>query len=219
MKIKLNNILVIILKTKFNVMQSYFKILLFLHQKKLQMRKIILLCLVLAGIHQTNAQFVEFGIKGGLNFTNYRDGNLSNFEFETATNYHFGAVAEFSLLSNLNIQTELLYSTQGAQFERAGFDVKNELGYISIPVLAKVYINNENLSLEVGPQFSFLATERNKVGTKDTETYDFGLIGGLGLKLTDTFFIQARYVLGLSDVKPNADIKNSAIQVSLGMMF
>jgi hypothetical protein len=183
------------------------------------MKKILLVCLFLSAFLETKAQFAEFGIKGGLNFTNYRDGNISGFDFETATNYHLGGLVEFSVLTNMNIQIELLYSTQGAQFERVGFDVKNELGYISIPVLAKVYINNDNLSLEVGPQFSFLATERNRVGTTDTESYDFGLVGGLGLKLTDTFFIQARYVLGLSDVKPNADIKNSAIQFSLGMMF
>lgn len=183
------------------------------------MKKIILVFLFFTVYFKSEAQVVEFGIKGGLNFTNYRDGALSGFNFETATNYHFGGLVEFSLLSNLNIQVELLYSTQGAQFERVGFDVKNELGYLAIPVLAKVYINNENLSLEVGPQFSFLATERNKVGTTDTETYDFGLVGGLGLKLSNTFFVQARYVLGLSDVKPNADIKNSGIQVSLGMML
>jgi hypothetical protein len=183
------------------------------------MKKTFLFCILLTTFLESKAQFAEFGIKGGLNFTNYRDGNISGFDFETATNFHLGGLVEFSLLTNLNIQIELLYSTQGALFERIEYDVKNELGYISIPVLAKVYINNDNLSLEVGPQFSFLATERNRVGTSNTESYDFGLVGGLGLKLTDTFFIQARYILGLSDVKPNADIKNSAVQVSLGMML
>jgi hypothetical protein len=183
------------------------------------MKKFILTCFLIVCIQESKAQFFDFGIKGGLNFTNYRDGNVAGLDFKTATNYHFGFLAEFSLLSNLNILTELLYSTQGAEFERVGYDVKNELGYISIPVLAKVYINNDNLSLEVGPQFSFLATERNQVGVNNTATYDFGLVSGLGFKISDAFFVQARYILGLSEVKPEADIKNSAVQISVGVMF
>lgn len=171
---------------------------------------------VLTCVSVSQAQAIHYGIKGGLNFSNFRDGSVSGFKFETATNYHAGAFLDFKLLSNLYVQPELLYSTMGAQFERVGYDVKNQLGYISIPVLAKVYINDDNLSIEVGPQFSFLASERNRVGTK-TEDYEFGIVAGLGFRLTDMFYLQGRYVLGMSDIKQNSDIKNSAIQVSMGI--
>lgn len=164
----------------------------------------------------SKAQVLSYGIKGGLNFSNFRDGSLSGFQFETATNYHFGLFTELKVLSNLYLQPELLYSTVGAQFNRVGFDVKNQLGYISIPVLAKVYVNDDNLSIEVGPQFSFLASERNRIGT-ETEDYEFGIVAGLGFRLTDMFYIQGRYVLGMSDIKQNSDIKNSVIQLSLGI--
>jgi len=182
------------------------------------MKKIYLFILVFCSIMSLEAQILNFGIKGGISFTNYRDGNIENIDFKTTTNYHIGALAELKVLSNLYVQSELLFSKKGAEFERSGFTVKNELIYVSIPVLAKVFINNDNLSLEVGPQFSFLASERNEVGS-ETEDYDLGVIAGLGLNITDSIFIQGRYILGISELKRDSDIKNSAIQISIGLMF
>ena len=43
---------------------------------------------------------------------------------------------------------------------------KNELGYLSIPVLAKFKLSNA-LSLDLGPQASFLLSERENVDFKD----------------------------------------------------
>jgi|UniRef100_UPI00404B841E hypothetical protein len=182
------------------------------------MKKIYLFLFLCSTFLGLNAQMLNFGIKGGVSFTNYRDGEVGNRDFSMSTNYHAGALAELKVLSNLYLQGELLFSKQGAEFEQNDFTVKNELIYVSVPVLAKVYINDNNLSLEVGPQFSFLASERNEVGS-DTEDYDLGVIGGIGLKFTDAIFVQARYVLGLSDLKRDSDIKNTAIQISLGFMF
>ena len=182
------------------------------------MIKNYLVLIALCALMNLEAQVLQFGIKGGISFTNYRDGEIGNIDFETTSNYHVGALAELKVLSNLRIQSELLFSKSGAEFERSGFTVKNELIYVSIPVLAKVYINNDNLSLEVGPQFSFLASERNRVGS-ETEDYDLGVIAGLGLNLSESIFIQGRYILGVSELKRDSDIKNSAIQVSLGFMF
>jgi hypothetical protein len=182
------------------------------------MKKIYFVLVAFCAMMHLEAQILNFGIKGGISFTNYRDGEIGNIDFKTTSNYHVGALAELKVLSNLHIQGELLFSKKGAEFERSGFTVKNELIYASIPVLAKVYINNDNLSLEVGPQFSFLASERNRVGS-ETEDYDLGVIAGLGLNLTESIFIQGRYILGVSELKRDSDIKNSAIQISLGFMF
>lgn len=177
-----------------------------------------ILLLGFCAVINSNAQILNFGIKGGVSFTNYRDGDIQNIDFKTTTNYHLGALAELKVLSNLLLQTELLLSKNGAEFDRIGFTIKNELIYVSIPVLAKVFINDDNLSLEVGPQFSFLASERNKVGS-ETEDYDLGVIAGLGLKFTNSIFIQGRYILGVSELKKDTSIKNSSVQVSVGLMF
>jgi hypothetical protein len=47
------------------------------------------------------------------------------------------------------------------------------LGYLSIPV-AKVSLN-KFISLDFGPQASFLLSERKNVDFKESETFEFGL--------------------------------------------
>ncbi|THF51384.1 PorT family protein [Flavobacterium supellecticarium] len=165
------------------------------------------------------AQMIQFGVKAGVNFANFTGGNVEGYDFKTITSYHAGIVSEIKLLENLSIQPELLYSTQGAKLEGLGDQIKNELGYISIPVLAKFYLTSNKLSLELGPQASFLVSERNKVSSNDSKTFDFALAGGLSYKITNSIFIQGRYALGLTEVSKDADVKNSTIQFSLGYMF
>ncbi|WP_353086500.1 hypothetical protein [Flavobacterium sp.] len=53
-----------------------------------------------------------------------------------------------------SLQSEFLYSTQDAKLSGLGTQVKNELGYLAVPVLAKFYLTKDGLSLEMGPQAS-----------------------------------------------------------------
>ncbi|OXA86870.1 outer membrane beta-barrel protein, partial [Flavobacterium hydatis] len=113
---------------------------------------------------------------------------------------------------------ELLYSTQGATYKNAFGEFKNELGYLSIPIMAKFYLT-KSFSLELGPQASFLLSEKNDFDVKNGETFEFGLNAGLGFKLTENIFVQGRYGLGLTEASKNADVKNSVFQLSAGFMF
>lgn len=184
------------------------------------MKKISLVfVLFLLGIFNSNAQMLQFGVKGGVNFANYTNGEIDGVDFNQVTSYHFGLVTELKLLENLSIQPELLYSTLGSELEGFGEQVKNELGYIALPVMAKFYLTDNGLSIEAGPQFSFLVSERNEIDSSDTNTFDFGLGGGLSYKITDGLFISGRYIAGLTDVKKDADAKNALIQFSVGYMF
>lgn len=111
-----------------------------------------------------------------------------------------------------------MYSTQGATLNGLGTQIKNELGYISIPLLAKFYLNDD-FSLEVGPQVSFLLNEKNNFALQDCNTFDFAIAGGLTYKLGKHFFVQGRYGLGLTEPKRDASVKNSVLQGSLGYLF
>jgi hypothetical protein len=97
------------------------------------------------------AQLVKFGFKGGLNYANYSGSDL---QFDALTSYHAGLVAEIKLVDSFSIQPELLYSTQGATYKNAVEEFRNELGYLALPVMAKIYLN-KSVSLELGPQASF----------------------------------------------------------------
>ena len=186
------------------------------------MKKILLAAvLFVATAATTQAQLLKIGVKAGVNFANQTgDASFEGVEFdkEGITSYHAGLVAELKLLDRFSIQPELLYSTQGATYKNAGEEFKNELGYISIPVMAKIYLS-DSFSLEAGPQASFLLSEKNDFDVEDAETFDFGVNFGLGFKITENIFVQGRYNLGLTEASKNADVKNSTVQLSAGFMF
>jgi len=180
------------------------------------MKKTILVAVLLLAMSvNVQAQLLRLGVKAGLNYANFTG---SDIQFDAITSYHAGLVAEIKVLDKFSIQPELLYSTQGATYKNAGEEFRNELGYLSIPVMAKIYLNN-SVSLELGPQASFLLSERNNFDIKDANTFDFSVAAGLGLKITKNLFIQGRYGLGLTEVSSNAQTKNSVVQVSAGLMF
>jgi hypothetical protein len=180
------------------------------------MKKILLAAALLLVTSTTlQAQFLRIGVKGGVNFANF-----SGTEIQTnaITSYHAGLVAELKILDRIAIQPELLYNTQGAEYKTPLGDFKNELGYISIPVMAKIYLT-DSFSLEAGPQASFLVSEKNDFDVKDSKTFDFAVNAGLGFKITKSLFVQGRYSLGLTEISKEADAKNSVFSVSAGFRF
>lgn len=187
------------------------------------MKKLILTAFLLLGSFAViQAQSIRFGIKGGINYANQNGSaitvNSDNYNSDAITSYHAGLVAELKLIERFAIQPELLYTTQGASYKNAVDEFKNELGYLSIPVVAKIYLS-KSLSLDLGPQASFLMSQRKNINLEDSETFEFAVVGGLGLNVTKKIFIQARYGLGLTEASKNADIKNSTLQVSAGILF
>lgn len=179
------------------------------------MKKVILMTVFLFSLqYGVKAQIMKIGIKVGANYANFKSSDLQT---DALTSYHAGLVANFRLGEKFSIQPEVLYSTQGASYKNVVDEVKAELGYISVPVLARIGLG-KSVTLDLGPQFSWLASKNVDTNT-DVEELDFGAAGGLSLKLTDKLFLQGRYVLGLSEIGRNADIKNSVGQLSIGYMF
>ena len=188
------------------------------------MKKTIGLLFLVMSITSANAQMLNFGLKGGANFSNLKGDNI---EGSTYSSFHFGAVVELKLFENLAIQPELVYSSQGSRKLKNNLadnkgvqDDFNEINYnyITVPVMAKFYLTKDKLSLEAGPQFSFLINEDVEDQFKG-ETFDFGIAGGLGYNLTKHVFAQARYVTGLAAADKNAAVTNRVIQLSLGYKF
>jgi len=179
------------------------------------MKKTILIIALLTISLSMKAQLLQLGVKAGLNYANFTGTEIQT---DAITSYHAGLLAEIKLMDKFAIQPELLYTTQGASYKEAGEEFKNELGYIAIPVLAKIYLG-QSFSVELGPQASFLLSEKNDFDLEDSNTFDFGLAGGLSYKITKNIFVQGRYVLGLTEISSNADAKNSVLQFSAGLMF
>ena len=185
-------------------------------------RTILVTVLLLVLSFNMQAQLFKFGIKAGLNYANQTGSeitiNSSNYRTTAITNYHAGLIAEIKLVDIFSIQPELLYSTQGASYKNAVEEFNNELGYLSMPVLAKINLNKV-VSIELGPQASFLLNEKNNFDVKDANTFDFAIVGGIGLNITNHLFLQGRYGLGLTNASKDAEVKNSVVQVSAGIKF
>ncbi len=182
-------------------------------------KKTVLFILIFLSGWQIQAQILKFGIKGGVNYANFTGKDISS---DAISSFHFGATAELRLSEKLAIQPELLYSTVGANYDNTIGDItkeiKSKLGYIAIPVLAKINLNR-SITLEAGPQFSFLMSKKNEFKPGDTNSYETAIVAGLGLQLTNSIFIQARYGFGLTKVAENSNVKNAVGQLSLGFLL
>lgn len=176
--------------------------------------------LFLASVSASYGQSLNFGIKGGPNFSNFQ-GSSTNLKSESITSYHVGAFIDLGLSERVSIQPELLYSTVGAKVSIGGAvdEFKNKLGYISIPLLTKIYLFPDRLSIDLGPQVSFLLNEKENVNLGRSNSYDFSLTGGVTLRVIGPIFVQARYNYGIRDVKPNTEITNRVFQLSAGLRF
>jgi hypothetical protein len=184
------------------------------------MKRIIISAVMLLLIKGAFAQHVEYGIKGGVNFTNLSN-DAADDNADTKTGFHLGGLAHIHLNRSFAIQPEIVYSTQGAEYG----DDKLKLNYINVPVLAQ-YMFGNGFRVQTGPQLGILTTSQWKRGNTETDVDDFsnadfswsfgaGYVGRKGLG------IDARYNLGLTDVtKSNTtDFQNRVWQVGLFYQF
>jgi opacity protein-like surface antigen len=205
------------------------------------MKKIILTAVAVLVFGFVNAQKAEFGIKGGLNVANQSYSGEVSPSPSSIIGFHIGGFVEVKVSDKFSIQPELLYSTQGSEFDMTVnnngiyYDTKNtfKLAYINIPVMFKYYAA-EKFSLQAGPQIGFLTSskmETEVIGqsvTQDVkdlfETVDFGLNIGAGYDFTKKVSAGIRYNFGLANVAKiddgsNDKIKNNVFSVSLGYKF
>ncbi|WP_430409381.1 porin family protein [Kordia sp.] len=184
------------------------------------MKKILLVSIIaILGLSNSiTAQNVDYGLKTGLNISNFTGG-------ETAMNnvlgFHIGVFAEIKLNEKFSLQSELLYSTQGSENDF----VEVKVDYIAIPFMIKYYLF-EKFSIEAGPQASFLIYDEAEfkntsipILDTDASTFDFGLNVGVGYNFGSHLFAQMRYNHGITTIGENPDIRNSVFQFSLGYKF
>lgn len=195
------------------------------------MKRIILAIVACMAFGFANAQSVRFGVKAGLNvsnFTGYQE------DVKSLTGFHIGGFTELKVAKKFAIQPEFLFSTQGTTIE--GFNGNSnssiKLNYLNIPVLGKYYITDA-FTVEAGPQIGFLLSAKNQGDDVHDyyKTLDFGLNVGCGYEFTDNISLGVRYTFGLTNVADNSDIpvdnpdlynlsfKNSNFALSLAYKF
>lgn len=170
----------------------------------------------------------SFGVKGGVNFANMKGDDID--DPDGRTSFHVGALVEFPMSDMFSLQVEGLYSGKGVEFALEGSDGDKselQLDYIDVPVLAKIYVT-KGLSIEAGPQFSFLVNEEfdlnpnsddGDLDLDEAESFDIGLAAGLTFQTDMGLFATGRYTYGFSDVYNDLDIHNTVFQLGIGFKF
>ncbi len=193
--------------------------------KKLLFLTILSFSLSLSAQKSKKEEGIIFGIKGGLNISNF-SGDIQDNTYRTGV--HLGIFSEIMISNKFSLHPELLYSGQGFSGSSTPGFSRSKYDYINLPVLTKIYVT-ERISIETGPQIGFLLsakqkTEINNVTIPNQKTVDFGLNIGLAYDLKNRIFFQTRYNFGLSNVNSGANANaikytNSVIQLSVGVPF
>ncbi|MFH6958653.1 porin family protein [Flavobacterium aquidurense] len=195
------------------------------------MKRIILPIITFMVFGFANAQSTRFGVKGGLNisnFTGYQE------DVKSLVGFHIGGFAEIKVAKKFAIQPEFLFSTQGTTIEGYNGDSNTtvKVNYLNIPILAKYYITDA-FSVEAGPQIGFLLSAKSRSEDINDlfKSTDYGLNLGIGYDFTENFALGLRYTIGLSDIADvpddsqdypfayNANFKNSNFALSLAYKF
>lgn len=206
------------------------------------MKKNILIVALLFVFGISSAQKAKFGIKGGMNISNWA-GDTEGMDTKSKIGFNVGGFAEIKLSDKFAIQPELLYSAQGMKLDNMPLEIEGsdytvdstfKLGYINVPVMFKYYVA-EKFNIEAGPQIGFLTSAKIKatvegIGSatesvkENFESVDFGLNFGAGYDFTEHFFANVRYNLGLSNIAKteegeDATINNSVFSLNVGYKF
>lgn len=174
----------------------------------------------------TNAQHVNFGVKGGLNMYTFRDGNQTN--YGARIGFHAGALAHIHLADQLGLQSEVIFSTQGASYDGTNNSTNFSLNYVNIPVLFQ-YMFDMGFRIQAGPQLGVLLSAKSETsGIKSDiknnfKPIDFGVaIGASYLHVPTGFGVDARVNLGLSqisDISTSPNTWNQGLQLGVFYLF
>lgn len=184
------------------------------------------------------------GLRGGINLANFSGDDVSD-NYDNKLGVNAGVIIVMVLDPNFIIQPEFTYSQRGAQYETTVAGIKTEghtyLNYAELPVLFKYNFDLNGVLLQpyVGPEVRYLinAKQKTKVSVggssttntddlKDINDIDYGLNAGLDIVIGKNLIFGARYSLGLRNIEEKdsssddiADMKNSGLNFSLGLLF
>ncbi|WP_158850504.1 porin family protein [Algibacter sp. L1A34] len=182
---------------------------------------------------------IEFGIKGGLNYSSFIDNNDDDIpaDYTGKIGFHLGGFVKLPISERILIKPELIYSQQGSNFStngsnysapddvfiRGGINGKINESLVLIPIILE-YKLNKKLSLEFGPQFGLTLNreieyenssfDQGFLKNDDKETFEFGIGLGLGYSISSDLGISLRYNYGIIE---RQNLKTSVIQ--LGMNY
>lgn len=167
------------------------------------MKKIIFTILTVAILTTSYAQ-VNFGIRGGLNLSDY-----SNLDSDKKTDLYFGVLLSIKLGDLYTLQPELIYSKEGVKLKGEYNRINSNTitaNFFSLAMINKFSVANK-AHIVVGPYFDIRMDENVDYNNNNNNYYydsatngvDIGFIVGLGFDVTKNLTLEARFKQGFID--------------------
>jgi hypothetical protein len=202
---------------------------------------VVLGMLVLSPVFAQEQNVTRVGVKGGVNFSNFRVGDIGDNNIKAGLN--LGLFAKLPVSDAVAIQPELLYSSKGSKIEYDNFiqgegEYRFNFNYLELPVLG-VFSLGDHFNIQAGPYIAYLASanvkDMNEDGSienlkdlneENFNRFDYGLAAGIGADFNG-FIAGVRYNYGLNEVgekgslsgQATNDSKNSVATVFIGFGF
>jgi hypothetical protein len=179
------------------------------------MKKIYLIAitLLLVGSYSAQAQLIQFGVKGGVNFPTINEQGTVSYTYEANTGWHAGLAVQLKI-PIVKVGAEFLYSSNKAVQSVTLDELKT--AHFTIPVFAKLSFL-KIIQIHTGPQFSFImSAEEGGNDIKDQwDSKAFNWMAGAGVQL-GPLDVHARFIFPQSTTMSTVsnEYKNSDIQVS-----
>lgn len=177
---------------------------------------------VLVTISNVAAQDFGFGVKGGINVASIGGRSYSGLGgLGSKVSFHLGGAVEIPISEKFAAQPELLYSSQGTNWDFGTTGNKLKLDYINLPILGKYYII-DNLSAEAGPLVGFLIS--TNANDDQFKKLDVAFAIGASYKLGNNLFFGLRYNKGIANINGDAfdgggNSQNNVFQLFAGYTF
>lgn len=195
---------------------------------------------------QPSGSKITFGIKAGGNVSNLTGTTVTNNEAKVGA--YGGVFVEIPITEKLSVQPEAMFSMEGARWEDLYVNIpigyntvdknKANLNYVNIPIMAKYYFSG-GFYVEIGPQFGVLVSAKVENENQqtliappntvivNTTTIDiksslsglnFGAGIGTGYQFQNGFNVNARYIIGISDIDTasSTDLRTSNFSLGIG---
>lgn len=200
------------------------------------MKKILLLSLLaILSIGMVNAE-PFFGLRGGLNISNYSEGDA-----DSKVGFHAGMMMQYDLHPMIVLQPELLYTQRGASVEFTTLGIETEvsqtLHYVELPIFVKLDLGEGNMKVQpyLGPEFRYLIKGNQKITINGDEgdtneidglnEFDYGMGAGIDLLFNTNMLVGVRYSMSMGEIFEEDsfgfqnDSKNTSLMVNLGFLY
>lgn len=160
---------------------------------------------------QSTSSF-RFGLIGGINA-----GQINTPSLKTTSGllwqYGVGVTTEQRFSPRIALVYELKYARQGSRsktFGLVGNDVNiSEYNYLTLPIFVRSQPKGGRVLVELGGQVGYFLGGQNYFASRRDQTsalqnvtsFDVGLIGGLGYRLSTHFVADVRYYYGLRRIR------------------